>query len=166
MKGKWAKGIVPRNFCWVIKDQLAVCERLGGYAANHRRVRRQEEIIWVRESGFARIVSLLPSNHNLHHYDDLGMAWEHIPFIPHTDPRPAMDELFAKLAVWLPAGDKILVHQEELGDTVQGLMAAYLIRSGLVTDGPQAITVVERLLQRQMGTPGRELANMALEGLA
>ena len=58
MKGKWAQGIVPRNFAWVMKDQLAVCERPGGYGVNHRKVRRQEEIIWVRENGFARIISL------------------------------------------------------------------------------------------------------------
>ena len=37
MKGKWAQGIKPRNFAWVITDQLAVCERPGGYGANHRR---------------------------------------------------------------------------------------------------------------------------------
>ena len=37
LKGKWAQGIQPRNFSWVIKDKLAICERPGGYAANHRR---------------------------------------------------------------------------------------------------------------------------------
>ena len=61
MKGKWAQGIVPRYFTWIIKDQLSICERLGGYGVNHRKVRRQEEIIWVREQGFTRIVSLLAS---------------------------------------------------------------------------------------------------------
>ena len=34
MKGKWAQGIQPRNFAWVIKDKLAICERPG-------RLRRQ-----------------------------------------------------------------------------------------------------------------------------
>ena len=53
VKGKWAQGIEPRNFRWVMKDVFGVCERPGGYGANHRRVRRQEEIIWVREQGFA-----------------------------------------------------------------------------------------------------------------
>ena len=52
MKGKWAQGIKPRNFAWIIRDRLAICERPGGYGANHRRVRRQEEIIWLREQGF------------------------------------------------------------------------------------------------------------------
>ncbi|MGA2932296.1 MAG: hypothetical protein ABSE98_09460 [Acidimicrobiales bacterium] len=65
MKGKWAAGISPRNFTWVIKDHLAVSERPGGFSVNHRRVRRQEEIIWLRVQGFGRVISLLPSPHNL-----------------------------------------------------------------------------------------------------
>ena len=60
MKGKWAAGIPPRNFTWVIKDHLAVSERPGGFSVNHRRVRRQEEIIWLRVQGFGRVISLLP----------------------------------------------------------------------------------------------------------
>ena len=31
LRGKWALGIQPRNFTWFIKDQLAVCERPGGF---------------------------------------------------------------------------------------------------------------------------------------
>jgi hypothetical protein len=42
VKGKWAAGIPPRNFTWVIRDRLAVSERPGGFAPNHRKVRRQE----------------------------------------------------------------------------------------------------------------------------
>ena len=59
-KGKWAAGIPPRNFTWVIKDRLAVSERPGGFAPNHRKVRRQEEIIWLQVQGFTRVFSLLP----------------------------------------------------------------------------------------------------------
>jgi len=66
MKNRWAQGIEPRNFTWVLKDQLAVSERPGGYSRNHRRVRRQEEILWLRQESFSRIVSLLPSSHNLY----------------------------------------------------------------------------------------------------
>ena len=29
LKGKWARGIEPRMFCWVIKDRMAACERPG-----------------------------------------------------------------------------------------------------------------------------------------
>ncbi|MDQ1426538.1 MAG: hypothetical protein QOK39_14, partial [Acidimicrobiaceae bacterium] len=86
MKGKWAKGIAPRFFAWIIKDKLAVSERPGGYARNHRRVRRQEEILWLRGEGFTRVVSLLTSPHNLHAYDELDMAWAQVPFAPSDDP--------------------------------------------------------------------------------
>lgn len=79
-KGKWAQGITPRNFHWVITDRLAVCERPGGYGDSHRKVRRQEEIIWIREQGFHHVVSLSASPHNLHNYDELGVKWLHRPF--------------------------------------------------------------------------------------
>ena len=36
-------GHIARNFTWVIKDRLAMSERPGGFAPNHRKVRRQEE---------------------------------------------------------------------------------------------------------------------------
>ena len=84
VKGKWAQGIVPRNFKWVIKDQFAVCERPGGYGDNHRRVRREEEIIWVKQQGFTCVISLIPSPHNLHNYDEHDVVYRHRPFPPTT----------------------------------------------------------------------------------
>src|SRR5215210_2745814 len=59
LRGKWALGITPRNFTWIMKDKLAMCERPGGYGDNHRRVRRQEEIIWLRENGFGCLVRIM-----------------------------------------------------------------------------------------------------------
>ena len=163
MRGKWAEGIPPRYFAWVIKDRLAVSERPGGYARNHRKVRRQEEIIWLREQGFSRVVSLLPSPHNLHAYDELGVAWEHIPLRLHDDPRPVLAELYPKLRDWLAAGEKLLIHQEELGDRIQGVAGGYLVYAGLVPDPAQAISIVEQINQRQMGPTGRHLVGMAAE---
>ena len=163
MRGKWAAGIVPRNFAWVIKDRLAVSERPGGYARAHRPVRRQEEIIWIREQGFTRVVSLLASPHNLHAYDELGVAWEHIPFGHNDNAREVLGEVLPKLQGWLAAGEKVLVHQEELGDRVQGLAGGYLVFAGLVSDPAQAIAIVEQINQRQMGPPGRELVAVAAE---
>ena len=85
VKGKWAQGIAPRNFAWIIKDQLAVSRASGRLRPNHRRVRRQEEIIWMREQGFTCVISLIPSPHNLHNYDELGVTWRHRPFGVHDD---------------------------------------------------------------------------------
>ena len=163
MKGKWAQGIQPRNFAWILKDRLAVCERPGGYGANHRRVRRQEEIIWLREQGFTCVISLIPSPHNLHNYDELGVAWQHRPFAAQDDVRETVAELYPEIASLLAAGGKVLVHQDELGDRVQGLMAGYLLWTDLVPGGPQAISVTEQLLQRQMGPTGREIVAVAGE---
>ena len=161
LKGKWAQGIQPRNFAWILKDKLAVCERPGGYGANHRRVRRQEEIIWIREQGFTCVVTLIPSPHNLHNYDEMGVAWRHLPFGVHDDPREIAETLYPELAAMLATGGKVLVHQDELSDRVAGLMGGYLLWSEVVPLAPQATSVIERLLGRQMGPTGRDLVAMA-----
>ena len=161
MKGKWAQGIKPRNFAWVITDKLAVCERPGGYGANHRRVRRQEEIIWIREQGFTRVISLIPSPHNLHNYDELGVAWLHRPFPPHEPNEQFLAQILPELRDLMGAGERVLVHQDELGDRVQGTMAAFLRWTGMIEDAPTAVTVIERLLGRQLGPLGRELVGVA-----
>jgi hypothetical protein len=163
MKGKWAQGITPRNFVWVLKDRLAVCERPGGYGANHRRVRRQEEIIWIREQGFTHVISLIAAAHNLHNYDELGVAWIHRPQGPHDDPIVFQRQLYHELHTLLAGGEKLLMHQEEVGDRVCGLVAGYLLWAGLVPYGPQTISVTERLTGRQLGPLGRGLVASADE---
>ena len=157
MRGKWAAGIKPRFFTWVIKDQLAVCERPGGYARNHRKVRRREEILWIKCQGFSRVVSLLASPHNLHAYDEEKVAWSHIPFAANDDPAAVLPELYGQLRSWLRDGERIVLHQEEVGDRLLGIVAGYLNWSALITDSAQAIAIVERLFGRQMGPEGREL---------
>lgn len=157
MRGKWAAGIAPRNFSWVIKDKLAISERPGGYARNHRPVRRQEEIIWLREQGFSRIVSLLGSPHNLHAYDEFGVRWAHFPFGPHEDARSVLPDLYKHLREWLDAGERLLVHEEALADRLMGVIGGYLLWSGMLNEGPQAITIMEQIVNRPMGPPGREL---------
>jgi hypothetical protein len=156
VKGRWAAGIVPRNFSWIIRDHLAVSERPGGYAPNHRKVRRQEEILWLRGQGFDRVVSLLASTHNLHAYDELGITWSHFPFSG-TDLTELLSELYPALAVWLQQGQRVLLHQEELGDRLIGIVAGYLRWRGLLPEGERAIAAVEQIVKRQMETAGRSV---------
>lgn len=165
VKGKWAQGIQPRHFHWIIRDRLAVSERPGGYGANHRRVRRQEEIIWIRENEFTYVVSLIPSEHNLHSYDELDMAWKHWPFPPTADSATTLDRIYRELDTLLSEGNKLLLHQEEMSDRLAGLIAGYVRWSGLVPVTHEAIVVVERLLGRQLGPDARELVTVA-EALA
>ena len=162
MRGKWAAGISPRNFTWVVQDQLAVSERPGGFAPNHRRVRRQEEIIWLRVQGFTRVVSLLPSSHNLAAYDEGELVSSHFPFGPTGDQREVLLDLYRNLDEWLAAGERVLVHQEELGDRVMGVVAGYLFWSGRLPGGAQSIVAVEQLIGHQMGPQGRDLAAQAV----
>jgi hypothetical protein len=163
VRGRWAAGIVPRNFCWIIRDHFAVSERPGGYAPNHRKVRRQEELLWLRSQGFSRIISLLGSTHNLHAYEELGLEWSRFPMPAGIEARDVLVELYPSMYRWLRSGEKLLLHQEELGDRVMGVVAGYLLWSELLPDAPRAITAVERLLRRQMGTVGRTVVTVVDE---
>jgi hypothetical protein len=162
VKGKWAQGIEPRNFRWVMKDVLGACERPGGYGANHRRVRRQEEIIWVREQGFSPVISIISSPANLHNYDELGVTWLHRPFGNHDDHATYLLALLPELRDLITSKHKVLLHGEELGDRISGIVGAYLVWSGLMASGPKAISLTEQLMQRQLGPLGRELVSVAL----
>jgi len=161
VKGKWAAGIPPRNFTWVIKDRLAMSERPGGFAPNHRKVRRQEEIIWLQVQGFNRVVSLLPSSHNLQAYEEKSLASVHYPLPASGDVRGILAEVYRDVHGRLTAGERILIHQEELGDRVSGVIAGYLLWSSRLPSGPQAVTVVEHLTGHPMGPSGRELVAVA-----
>ncbi len=162
-KGKWAQGIVPRNFRWVVKDQIAVSERPGGYGENHRRVRREEEIIWINRNEFTCVFSLITSPHNLHNYDEHEVPYSHRPYPTQDDPGPFMKSFYEDLLETTTRGGKVLIHRDELGDTVCGLMAGYLIWAELIPSGPKAISLSERLFERQLGPTAREVVATAVQ---
>jgi hypothetical protein len=153
---------VPRNFAWIIKDRLAVSERPGGYSPNHRKVRRQEELLWLKAQGFDRVISLLSSSHNLHAYGEFNLASAHYPLslTADADAETTLAVLYPAMHEWLRGGERLLVHQDELGDRIMGVMAGYIRWSGILPDGPRSITVVEQILSRQMGSAGRRLVAM------
>lgn len=162
VRGKWSKGIEPRNFGWIVKDKLAVCERPGGQSANHRKVRRHEEIIWIKEHGFSRVVSIMVSPHNLHAYEALGVTHSHVPVGLHDDLRVLLGgQFYPQLRAWLAAGERVLVHGDEIGDRLQGVIGGYLRWTGMIPGGPHAITAIETLMRRQLGTPGREIVSLS-----
>ena len=75
--------------------------------------------------------------------------------------RHLLGDLYPALRGWLSMGDRVLVHQEELGDRIQGVMAGFLVYGALVPSPAEAISIVERITSRQMGPPGRELVSIA-----
>ena len=157
LRGKWALGITPRNFTWVIKDRLAICERPGGYGENHRRVRRQEEIIWLRENHFDLVISLIAAPHNLHAYDELNMPYRHRPFGGTDDAPTFLRPFYSELQGLLAQNKKLILHAEEVGDRVLGIIGGYIRWSGMVEDPSQAIIITERIGGRQLDTWSREL---------
>jgi hypothetical protein len=160
-RGKWAQGIEPRHFQWVIGDQLAICERPGGYGVNHRKVRRQEEVIWIREKKFDFVVSLIAADHNLHNYDELGVRWKHWPFPKTVDTDVALSQMYPELKNLLASGAKLLMHGEEVSDRMGGLLAGYFRWSGMVPETHNAIIVMERILGHQLDPSGRSLVAAA-----
>jgi hypothetical protein len=167
VKGRWAQGLEPRYFTWVITGRLAVSERPGGFARNHRKVRRQEELLWLAGHGFTHVLSLLDSPHNLHAYEEAGLAYEHVPLGRHDELPERLRDVYTTLAAWLDnPSERVLMHHEEFGDRLLGVVAGFLLYSGLVYEGPHAIVVLEKLTGRQLGSVGREIVAVTVnEGL-
>ena len=164
MRGRWAQGLEPRFFCWIIKDRLAASERPGGFARNHRKVRRQEELIWLAGHGFTHVLSLLDSPHNLHAYEEADIAYEHIPLGRHDELGERLGDIYGTIAGWLDQpGERVLVHHEEFGDRILGVMAGYLLYTGVVSEGPHALVIIERLTGRQLGSIGREIVATTID---
>jgi hypothetical protein len=164
LRGRWAQGLEPRFFTWVIKDRLAIGERPGGFARNHRKVRRQEELIWLGSNGFTHVVSLLDSPHNLHAYDEAHLAYAHTPLGRRDEYGSTLGAIFATIAGYLDdPQEKLFVHHEEFGDRLLGVLAGYLIYVGLVDSGPRAISIMEKLTNRNLGTEGREIVATTLD---
>ncbi len=167
LRGRWAQGLQPRYFTWVMKDRLGAGERPGGFARNHRKVRRQEELIWLGVNGFSHIVSLLDSPHNLHAYDEAGLAYVHVPLGTHDELAPSLFAIYATLTKLLDdPGEKLYLHHEEFGERLLGVLAGYLLYAGVVEQGPHAISVVEKLTSRSLGAAGREIVAVTLDELA
>ncbi len=68
-----------------------------------------------------------------------------------------LDALFPALLGWLRDGERLLVHEEQLSERLSGVLAGFLCWSGLLPEPPRAISVVENILRRQMGSAGRSI---------
>ena len=150
-------GLEPRGFKWVIAGRLAISERIGGYGFQHRRVRREEEIIWLAEQGINTVLSLMPGNQNQAAYEGATLRVFHFPIEDDLDPED-VGEAFRVLddALEYP-GASVLVHRELIDDLLVGLMGGYLVHSGLVKDPIVATSVIQEISGRPLGPEGRQL---------
>ena len=147
-------GLEPRDFTWVIQDRLAVSERIGGYGVQHRRVRREEEITWLTHAGVTSVLSLLEGNQNIAAYEAAGFATFHQPLVDLES--EAVGAVFAAIDSGLSApGAVLLVHRDIIDEAVAGVLAGYLVHSGLLDDPIVAIHAVQEILKRPLGPEAR-----------
>ena len=150
-------GLEPRGFKWVIAGRLAVCERIGGHGFQHRRVRREEEIIWLKEQGISSVFSLLAGNQNQAAYEATGFDYSAYPIDDDLDPAEAAG-VFKALAAALALEDaSVLVHRDLIDDTVVGLLGGYLVYTGLIKDPIVATSIIQEITGRPLGPEGRRL---------
>lgn len=151
-------GLKPRNFTWVIKGKLAISERPGGAGRSHRRVRRDEELIWISESEITHVLSLLPSSHNLKAYEEFDIAHTNIE-VTSIDLLPERRrEIYRFIdAARSHPGEVLLVHMDDFQDPLIGLLAGYLLHASLVDGAPTAVALMEQIVKRPIGPEGRQL---------
>ena len=153
-------GLEPRGFTWVISGRLAVAERVGGHGFQHRRVRREEEIVWLKGVGINTVLSLLPGNQNLASYAAAGLTAVHEPLIE-LEPAEA-ERVFAALRSLLRDRRVVLLlHRDTIDDAVAGILAGYLVYSGLLGDPIKATALIQEILRRPLGPEARAVIPQA-----
>ena len=151
-------GLEPRGFRWVIAGRLAVSERIGGYGFQHRRVRREEEIIWLKEQGITTVLTFLPGNQNQAAYEAASFAVWNVPIDGELEEDEDVVAIYQQMDAALgPRGSSVLIHRDIIDDTVVGLLAGYLVHSGLVEDPIVATSVIQEIVGRPIGPEGRRL---------
>ena len=71
--------------------------------------------------------------------------------------------LYVDLNKLIAHGERLLMHHEDVGDDIGGTMAGYLVWNGFVDTPHRAVTVIERMINRVIGTHGREIVSAAME---
>lgn len=155
----------PRGFKWIITSRLAVSERLGGQGVAHRKVRRQQEVVWLqKEAGITDVVTLLTNNQNIKVYQESGFGTHRVPIsseVEETERRCLYDKLSELLS---NPDSRVLVHGDVIDENLAGLMSGFLVATGLVPDPVNAVTIIEQILGRPLGARGRSLIPNYLGG--
>ncbi len=157
MRGKWAAGIEPRNFTWVFQGRLAVSERPGGSTLVHRRVRRDEELLWLKRQGFTRIISILPAMQNLAAYSEHGIGVGHYAIHHGPGQRDVLLACYQDLERSLAGDSVVLLHGDEVSDRLLGLVAGFLVWTGRVPSPTHALALTEQRFKSSIGSDGRSL---------
>ena len=158
---KKSTGLEPGGFRWVITDRMAVSERVGGYGFQHRKVRREEEMVWLRDHGVNAIVVLLGPTQGASPYEASGMRFASLDVPPDLEPEDAFVVFELLEDVMADESTVVLVHRDTIDDTLAGLLAGYLIHASMLDDPIVATDVIQRILGRAIGPEGRRLIPQA-----
>ena len=143
-------GLQPNDFFWVIEGKLAVSECIGGGGLTSRKIRREEEIQWLKSQGINSIFSLLESDFNLKNYQEVGFRTYHFP-LSSKPPEESIELIFEAIKEALADKEiKLLIHREYLDEEVPGILAGFLIYSKLLDDPILARTILERILGKPL----------------
>jgi hypothetical protein len=91
------------------------------------------------------------------------VTYRHRPFTGIDDLGQWLTAFYREIDTLLLEGNKLIVHGEEVGDRIVGIMGGYIRWSGLVKDGTQAIAITERIAGRQLDPFARGVILMAAE---
>lgn len=148
-------GLQPRSLSWILPHRLAIGERPGGFGTTHRRIRREEEIAWLKKQGFVAVVSLLPGTNNLQSYEESGLRSLHLP-VTWDDVGERLERIFDELdQLALRDEAKTYVHGDDVDDLLVGICGGYLLHLGLVQNHPSAVATIEAATSRPLGPEGR-----------
>lgn len=149
-------GLEPRGFTWVISRRLAVSERIGGYGFQHRRVRREEEITWLKHAGITAVLSLLEGNQNIAAYEAAGIEAFN-EWLAELEPESVRRVFRSMSKISSKPGTVLLVHRDIIDDAVAGVLAGYLVHSGRISDPIVATALVQEILKRPLGPEARAI---------
>lgn len=150
-------GLEPRGFKWVIAGQLAVSERIGGHGFQHRRVRREEEIVWLKAQGINCVFSLLEGNQNQAAYEAAGFTYENYHVQADIEDEELNDVFAALHHSVSDLKQSVLVHRDLVDDTIVGLLGGYLVYAGLIQNPIIATSIIQEITGRPLGPEGRRL---------
>jgi hypothetical protein len=87
-----------------------------------------------------------------------------VPIGRHDEWADTLPRLYATLEAWLAnPTEHVLIHHEEFGDRLLGVLAGYLLYAGLVAEGPHATVVIEKITGRQLGSVAREIVAVTVD---
>jgi hypothetical protein len=85
------------------------------------------------------------------------MPYRHRPLSGADDTDAFLRSFYKELQDLLGRNTKMMIHAEEVGDRLLGIIGGYIRWSGMVDDPSQAIIITERIGGRQLDTWAREL---------